>query len=337
MIDIKNLKVDIENKVLRSKRVVIVPHNVEKNNVDFDGIGSAIGLSLIPRKMDRESIIVSTDSLYGVDPGVRMIIEKNKKKYNIINSEKYGKIHDEDDLFILTDVNKTYLVNIDKYLTNPDNIIIIDHHNGDKDTVKSNSVYIDTNSSSASEVVVELLKEWNIEIPKLVANYLYAGISLDTARLTKNCTKNTMYSAAELLASGADINVVNEFFKEDFLSDRRISKLINKTKIYNIMIGVIAAEEDEEYTRIELAKAADHVLKFGADASFAIGKLENGSVAVSARATGKINVGSIMEVLGGGGHPYSAYAGIDNENVKNVEKRLTKQLKPFYYIEEKKD
>ena len=46
--DIKNLRLNIEQKVLGSKRVVIVPHN----RIDFDAIGSALGLAVIVKKMN---------------------------------------------------------------------------------------------------------------------------------------------------------------------------------------------------------------------------------------------------------------------------------------------
>ncbi len=337
MIDFKNLRVNIESKILKSEKVVIVPHNVVQNNVDFDGIGSSIGLSLIPKKMNKDSFIIASDSLLSVDPGVRMIIDENKKEFNIINHDKYQKIAKPNDLFILTDVNKTYLVSVNDYLTNPDNIIIIDHHDDDKNTVKSNSIFIDSKCSSASEVVVRLLHDWKIDIPPQVANCLYAGIFLDTARLSKNCSPNTMYSVGQLLESGADINRVNEFFREDFLSDRRVNNLINNTRMINCMIAIIDASEDEEYTRAEIAKAADHALKFGADATFVIGKIDNGVISVSARATGKIHVGEIMKKLGGGGNPFSAYSGIENGTIESVEKKLIKVLKPSYYITGKKD
>ena len=45
MIKINNLKMNFENKVLDSGKVIIVPHK----NADFDAIGSAIGLSLAVR------------------------------------------------------------------------------------------------------------------------------------------------------------------------------------------------------------------------------------------------------------------------------------------------
>lgn len=329
MIDIKDLKSDIEIKIINSEKVIIVPHN----NADFDAIGSAIGLSLISKKLKKQTYIIMNDQMHIIDPGVRLIIDENKKEFDIINKDKYISISHPNDLFILTDVNKTYLVSVADLLTNPENILIIDHHDGDKNTINASSVYIDTSYSSASEIVVSLLNACKIKIPSSVANYLYAGIYLDTAKLTKNCTADTMKAVARLLECGANINRVNELFKEDFLSDRKVQNLINNVQMMNCMIALILANEDEEYSREEIAKAADYALKYGADAAFAIGKIENNVVSISARSTEKINVGSIMGELGGGGNPYSGAAKVENSNVQEVGKKLKRVLKPSYYID----
>ncbi len=329
MIDIKDLKSNIENKIISAEKVIIVPHN----NADFDAIGSAIGLVLVAKKMKKQSYIIVNDPMHIIDPGVKMIIDESKKDYEIINCDKYLGITHPNDLFILTDVNKSYLVSVKDLLNNPDNIIIIDHHDADKNTISTDSLYIDTSCSSASEIVVNLLSACKIKIPSMVANYLYAGIYLDTAKLTKNCTAETMRVAAKLLESGANINKVNELFKEDYLSDRKVQRLINNIEMINCMIALIAASDDEEYSREEIAKAADYALKYGADAAFAIGKIENGIISISGRSTEKINVGSIMGELGGGGNPYSGAAKIQEESIENVEKKLKRVLKPSYYIE----
>ena len=44
---IKDLRVNLESKILSSSNVVIVPHN----GIDFDAIGSAIGLASIVKRL----------------------------------------------------------------------------------------------------------------------------------------------------------------------------------------------------------------------------------------------------------------------------------------------
>lgn len=325
---IKNLKINLEQKILESENVVIVPHY----GVDFDAIGSAIGLAFIARKMQKPSSIIIDDHLSKIDPGVQIIIESAKKDFTIINHEKYLPTKDDGDLFILTDVNKRHLISLENELTNPEKIIIIDHHNSDEDSIKANDVYINTDVSSASEVVAKLLFLYKLKPTPEIANYLLAGIYLDTNKLTQNTSAETMRAVAKLLENGASMNRVTDYFTEDFVSDRRVQELVSRAKIYNYSIAMVCAKSDIEYTKEELAKVADYLLKYKVDAAFAIGNIGNGTVSISARSKEKVDVGSIMQKLNGGGNQHSGATKLTDCTIEEAEKNLTKMLRPPCYL-----
>ena len=327
MEEIKDLKVNLESKILQSEKVVIVPHL----GVDFDAIGSAIGLSLIVKKLKKASIILVDDPNYKIDYGVKLIMDESKKDYPIITKEKYLQQASSDDLFILTDVNKDYLIALKDMLNDKNKVIIIDHHEEDKSTISTEDKYINTKCSSASEIVCRLLSLCKIKVPSDVANYLLAGIYLDTNKLTKNISSDTMKVVATLIEYGADINKVTDWFVEDFNSDRRIQELVSKAQITTYSIATVLAEEGIEYTREELAKVADYLLKFKVDAGFAIGNIGDNTISISARSKGRLNVGQIMQELEGGGNQYSAATKIQNETLEEVNNRLIKAIKPTYY------
>lgn len=46
---VKDLKINMEQKILEANNVIIIPHN----GVDFDTIGSALGISLLVRKLKK--------------------------------------------------------------------------------------------------------------------------------------------------------------------------------------------------------------------------------------------------------------------------------------------
>ena len=96
-------------------------------------------------------------------------------------------------------------------------------------------------------------------------------------------------------------------------------------------IAIILADEGVVYTPEELAKAADYVLKYGVDASFAVGNVGDGVVQVSARSPENINVGEVMKELGGGGNQASGAAKITESSVEEVGKTLRKVLEPTGY------
>lgn len=329
MVDIKKLKATIEEKVPEATNVVIVPHN----GIDFDAIGSALGLSLVVEKFKKPVYIIIDDPNYKIDYGVQLVIDSIKKDFMIIDRDKYLKIAIEEDLFILTDVNKSYLVGLKEELKNPDKIIIIDHHDEDSNTIESNNKYIDSNISSASEIITKLLCASKVKVPAQIAEYLLAGICLDTNKLTKNVSSDTMKITAKLLELGADMNRVNELFAEDFNSDRRVQDLVSKAQFLTFSIAIVNGDENVEYTKEELAKVADYLLKYKTDAAFAIGNIGEGVLSISARSKGRVNAGEIMEELSGGGNKYSGATKLTDCTIEEANKRLVKQILPPCYNE----
>ena len=339
MIDINDLRVNFESKVLASKRVILVPHTI----ADFDAIGSSIGLSLAISKLKRPSMIIVDDKPYELDSGVQSIIRETKQDFNIVSKNKYlgkGETSVDDDLFIMTDVNKSYLVTMSDLMRDPENVMIIDHHNTDKSTVDSNYKYIDSTSiSSVSEIVTKLLISMKVKIPQNVANYLLAGIYLDTAKMTAKIGEDTFYIAHKLKKDyNADINYVMDLFTEDIESDRKVQELISRTQMIVYKIAMSLADPEVEYTYKELARVADNGLSYGADASFAVGKVADDIVRVSARSKSKVDVGGFMSQFDdGGGNPCSGAANFHDLSIEDVGKKLELSLRPSCYVEKKTD
>lgn len=325
--DIKNLKLNIEQRILGAKKVVIVPHN----RIDFDAIGSALGLATIVRKMNARPIIVVNDDVKELQRGIQIIMDDVSKDFEIVSRDKYLEIKEDDDVYILTDVNKRGMVSIGDVIENPDNTIIIDHHNMDDTTIPSNATFVDEHVSSASEIVARLMCMFRCKCPNEIATYLLAGIYLDTNHMSKNVGDDTFLAGSKLASMGANINRVNDLFLEDFTSDRRVQDLVNKVDIVTCTIATILADQNVVYTQEELAKAADYVLKYGVDASFAVGNVGDGVVQVSARSPENIDVGEVMKELGGGGNQSSGAARITDSSVEEVGKRLRKVLEPTGY------
>lgn len=327
MADIKNLKANLEQKILESDNIVIVPHN----GIDFDAIGAALGISLIAKKFKKSVSIIVNDPIYKIDHGVQLIIDDGRKEIPIITRDKYLQSQTFGDLFILIDVNKSSLVSLSDKLQK-ERTVIIDHHEEDQSTVEASEKYIDTSVSSSSEIITKLLMMFKIKPSSEFANNLLSGIYLDTNKLTKNVSSETMKTVAKLLEFGANMNRVTDLFAEDFISDRRVQELVSKAKLSTFSIAIVCAEENIEYTKEELAKVADYLLKYKVDAAFAIGNIGDGIVSISARSKEKVNVGSVMQNLGGGGNQYSAATKLENCTIKEAEEKLIKIIQPPCYI-----
>ncbi len=327
MDDIKNLKIALENHILKSKRVVLVPHL----GIDFDAIGATLGLSLLAKKHKKDTTIIVNDDELKMDPGVKTIIDANRETYKIVNYEQFIRTKNPDDYFILADVNKSNLIALKEKLEK-EKVLIIDHHNEDANTLMAEYKYVNPRVSSACEVVTKLLCMNRIKITPEMANYLLAGIYLDTKRMTSNnASSETFRIVSKLIEKGANTNYVNDLFMEDFNSDRKVHKLVSLANLVNISFALASANEDVIYTKEELAKVADYLLKFKIDASFAIGHIDENIISVSARAKGNIDVGNIMSEFGGGGNEYSAAAKVENTSIAEVSNKLYRILKPQYY------
>lgn len=86
--------------------------------------------------------------------------------------------------------------------------------------------------------------------------------------------------------------------------------------------------DDKIHGNVDIALLAKELLKFeDIKASFAIGKLSNSIVGVSARSMGDVNVGEIMEKLGGGGHLTDAAAQIKDKSIDEVAEELRQVIK----------
>ena len=85
MDNIKDLKVNLESKILGSKKVVLVPHTP----IDFDAFASTVGLSLVVSKLQKPFVIVVDDPAYKIEHSVKKVMDGARKNFNII--KKYCK------------------------------------------------------------------------------------------------------------------------------------------------------------------------------------------------------------------------------------------------------
>ena len=330
MSNICELKKVLEEKINQCKQVILTGHI----GADFDSIASCIAMSQIVKKFKTDVYILYNDQETKVEPGVKQMIDSTNSTINYINNEEYKKIKSNNDLLITLDVSNMDILPCKEYLNNFKNIIVIDHHTENKNPIDTNHNYILGEVSSTCEIITNLLISYKINFTKNIANYLLAGIYLDTDKYTKNCSSKTMNTVSKLLDRGADIVKVNEFFETDFESDRKVQYLVNKANFITYSIAICVADENVTYTKEELAKVADYLLRFKADAAFAAGYIDDELISISARSKGKVDVSKIMNIMGGGGNIYSAATKINNNELKEEGKRLELLTKPNFYGEE---
>ena len=350
----KNIIDTLERIISESSKIFIVGHN----ELDYDAIASMVGISELCNLLEKENYIVINDKDIDLEPGVKQIIDKETSRRNIITLEQFELLKDKNSSLITTDVNNKYIIPVKDYLDDFKNILVIDHHGESENSIKTNDMYIDEKSSSASEIVAELLNLCKIKYNQDIASYLLAGIRLDTKRFKKNTTAKTYDIAKKLIHRGANIEYVDDLFSSEFDVDKEISLLIHNNdntkfyrygdesldeesllfKGYNVSFTLNRNNPDQIYKKVILAQAADKMLNFRTtDAAFVIGYTAPNVISVSARSKGRIDVGEIMRHMQGGGNVQNAATKIENMNIFDLEKELTQQVEWGINIDKPKE
>lgn len=329
MQNITNLKKDIKKCVKKSNQVFITCHL----GSDLDAISSAIGMSLIIKKLNKPVYILFDEGEELIEPGVKKIIDEMQDKVSFIKMDTYERIKSDKDLLICLDTNKKYLVCCEDGLNNFNDILIIDHHNTDEDTINTKHSHINTDAFSTSEIITELLSIFKIKIDSEIANYLLAGIYLDTNKLSIDKIPKTTWKAVQkLILLGANTTKVNELFVRDFESDKKVRNLINQAKVIKlkdseINIAISVDKSLTIYTKEELAKVANALLEYKFAATFAIGYIKPDLISISARSLGYIDISQIMSCFGGGGTKRSSAARVNTDKIEEICKKLEKIYK----------
>ena len=341
---IKELKNKLEVYLRNSDIVLVCPHL----DPDCDAISSAIGVSMIAKKNGKKAYIVMDDDVIKIENGVKTIINELPNSVRIISKSEAIKLSKKSKaLLVAVDTNKTNLVPFDEF-SDFNAIVVIDHHQTDDKSIDADYSYVDLEVSSTCEIVFYLLNLFNVRLDHRgsvstedvtnICNYLLSGIVLDTNKLTKKVSPSTMETVASLMRKGADMSYVNNLFVDDFENDMKVQNLVSKTmwKMFNFGISYNLDDPNFIYNKEDLAKAADWLLKYkGTDASFVLGFIRDGLVYISARSKGQINVGEIMQQLGGGGNMVSAASSVPSEDILEVKSTLEEVIKPGYSFNEK--
>ncbi len=325
------IKASLDRLLDENDNVFVVPHI----RPDFDAVGSALGIALICKKNNKNCFIVIDDDYDKLEPETRKVLESIKGNFNFIRSNDLPVYLTPRSLMIAVDANKDYLLCTKKYLNEFKNIVVIDHHKTDEHTIKTPYLYVDESISSVCEEVSRLLFLYGVKLSPDYANYLLAGIILDTNKLSKNTSARTFEIASKLTASGADPTIANNMFLEDFEHDRAIQRLVDNTDFQNYIFAIASDSEDSGriYEPEDIAKAADYLLKYNINCSFAMAYIDDITISVSARSKGLIDVSKIMRLFGGGGNEYSAAAKIRGKSLQEVKSLLISSLMPGAYIE----
>jgi len=319
----------LEELIKENDQVLIMGHT----NPDIDALGSAIGMYRLATNLGKEAYIVANTDTMALGPVKASLDEENEFEGVIINKEIAEAKITEKTLLIIVDTHKSSYVEDPLLLEKTNQIAIIDHHRRSPDFIqKSILTFHEVYASSAAELVTELLQYTNtqVELSKIEAEVLYAGIMMDTKNFTFKTGVRTFEAAAYLRKCGVDIIRVKKWFQSDLETYTKITEIIKTTEIINDTIGIAVYESEDKEANIICAKSADELLTIGnITASFVLGN-DGEKVTISGRSIGDINVQLILEKMGGGGHITLAGAQIEGMTIEQVKQELKQRISEYF-------
>ena len=288
----------------QSSRIFIMGHK----NPDMDSFGAAIGIARLAKSVGKDAYILLSE--YN-ETMIDMVSDAKKTgEYEFVTGERAISLIEKNSLAVVVDTHRRMLVESAELIDNVDRLAIIDHHRKAEDVFANPSLsYLESYASSASELVTEILQYrlGKKSLSRFEADVLMAGIMLDTNRFAVKAGVRTFEAASWLRRAGADLSRVRRYFQEspeNFIN--RANGIVNARILENgIAMSTCGAQTIN--TQIVNSQIADELLTIkGARASFVAGRNEEGVTVVSARSLGNMNVQTIMEHFGGGGHMNTA-------------------------------
>lgn len=293
----------LKDLITDAKNVFIMGHT----NMDTDSYGGMIGL-LRMALITNENVRIVVDE-EKCDSVVKKILETNAREFVALNkyairSEDALDIMTDESLLIVVDTQSPMIAHNPKLIEKAKRLVVIDHHRqGDKGYENALMSHVDASASSSVELISQMIPFYGkINISAYEATLMLSGIVVDTNDFTFRVSANTFEAASLLKEYGADMIKVRILLREDLNRSLQIASAMNRAKVIFNKFAIVALD-DEVVERVFLAQVSDKVLTIdGIAAAFTIGYISEGTVGISARSYGDINVQILMEEMGGGGH-----------------------------------
>jgi phosphoesterase RecJ-like protein len=277
---------------------------------DGDALGSEFAMLLALRKLGKTARILNADpapqKFAFIDPGdeFEVLVRKEQIPKDI---EEYGLfILDVNDINNIGQVATLILPRVKEYF-------IVDHH--DSETVQLSKNHIEQNASSTCEILYLLFREMNLELDLPIAQALYMGILYDTGSfIYPKTTAITFEIAHDLVSLGVQPNMtyVNVYESNSISSLVLMSKVLATLELhYDNHVAVQTMTQDLLREAGAIYEESDLLINIplrSGDVRVSVFFKENleGIKRCSLRSKGNIDVATIAQSLGGGGHKTAA-------------------------------
>ena len=209
-------------------------------------------------------------------------------------------------------------------------LIVYDHHPPMADDVARGEDRSQSTGATTS-ILVHEIRDRGIALTPLEASVMLLGIHEDTGSLTY--PGSTAYDAdavAFLMAAGADMEVVNQFLSRTLTPQQRalleeLTTSLETWDIHGLPVAVGVAASD---VYVDSASVVTHYLveDMGLRVAVAVVTMPDRLHVVGRSRLAEVDIGAVLEHIGGGGHAQAASAALRNTTAAEVLPRLRAAL-----------
>ncbi len=300
MIEVQAQAQNIKNKILSSKKILLVTHK----QPDSDALGSICALSKYLLDLNKYFKLFTTDN-----PPQQFSYLQN---FKLIQIDLQNLNLDNFDLIISLDAGDPNHIGLNLNRQN-NNIVNIDHHPTNARFGQINLIVKD--AVSTTEILYNFFSCIKYIISPVIATCLLAGIIGDTNNFTNhNTTSQSLGTSAKLLSLGANFSFINESLNNKKspsmlnLWGKALSRLYHNEK-YNVALTAIT---QSDLTYLSDLKMLDGLTNFlnnlsGVKITMVLRETEFGQIKVSLRTNDDlVDLTEFVKIFNGGGHKKAA-------------------------------
>ena len=311
---------DMIHGIKQANKIAILTHV----NPDGDAVGSSLGMYIALKEIGKDVhiIIPEYSRIFKFLPSTDDIKKAGEGEYDLVlalDCATEQRLADNNSVFQNTKIKMQ-----------------IDHH-------VSNSMYADYNyvdpvAPACAQILIRVLKYWNINITKEIGTCLLAGLITDTGGFRyEGVTAETFEMVANLLDTGINIsNIYKRVFQIKSKSSFELSKIAtNRLEFYEdgkIAFTYITLEDEANVGAevgdyegcVDIGRDIE-----GVEVSIFLREIPTGGFKISMRSNEYVNVSDICLMFGGGGHVKAAGCTIATGTLEQIKDRIIMETKAY--------
>ncbi len=311
---------DINN----STHIVVVTHV----GPDGDALGSLLGFSFLMEELGKKVFCLLDEP---VPPAYRFLPGAERPSCDLDEYRAFAREGQGGLLVVSLDCGDKFRLGdrIGDELLATAPFVVIDHHASHQQF--GTSRWVNRESSSTGEMVVEIAEALGVPLSYAAAVNLYAAIVTDTGSFRYECTSpRTMRIAANLLECGVQPDKICEKLYDNYSPERLrlLQEVLASVKLcLDNRVALMTVTQQMLQSTGTTMNDVDNFINFPravetVKVAVLIKEGQDELVSVSMRAKGEVDVASIAESQGGGGHRNAAGFRCRDKSVAEVKELL---------------